>query len=619
MELGEIEGALLSHDGVDEVAVVASEIDGALHIVAYWTGIDLDENAWRDHLRPILPDYMMLSFFVHLDAMPVTQGGKIDRRALPAPEQGTATAEGYVAPSTDLERQLCAMFEKALGRKPVGVDDDFFTLGGTSLSASKVAVLCFNAHLPIVYADLFEHRSVRALANVVQDNAPDTQEDTKSDEAAAATRGGTDAPSAVSESDDRVDAPASTTGMTSPSHDALASPDDYDYTSIDRLLSANVSANVDIMADEGLGDVLLTGATGFLGIHVLRAYLDSHEGRIWCLVRKGGFDSPERRLAHLLMYYFERPYTELFGERILCVEADISNPKDVARLDRIPFRTLVNCAACVKHFAAGDELDRANVQGVRNLVDLCAHGHRRLVHISTISTAGESLNGNPNPRHNMSEAELYFGQYLNNAYVRSKFLSERTVLQAIADGRIEGKVIRVGNLMGRSSDGEFQINSITNGFLRTLRGYVAVGGFPVSLMDREQEFSPIDSVASAVLRLGRASSRFTVFHACNNHKVQMGDVIFALRAHGFGIRVVEDDYFAQMLADYSAIHEGSDAVSGLIAYASHGEQSACYLGYDETFTTKALYRLGWKWPITDDKYLGEVTSKLDELDFFEME
>ncbi|MBO7673390.1 MAG: SDR family oxidoreductase, partial [Atopobiaceae bacterium] len=344
-----------------------------------------------------------------------------------------------------------------------------------------------------------------------------------------------------------------------------------------------------------------------------------HEGRIWCLVRKGSFQSPERRLANLLMYYFERPYTEYFGERIMCIDADISNPNDVAALDRIPFRTLVNCAACVKHFAAGDELDRTNVQGVQQLVNLCSHGRRRLVHISTISTAGESMNGSPNPSHRLTEAELFYGQQINNAYVRSKFLSERTVLQAIADGRIEGKVIRVGNLMSRVSDGEFQINSVTNGFLRTMRGYATVGGFPIGLMDQEQEFSPIDCVASAVLRLGGASSRFTVFHACNNHNVQLADVIYAMRAHGFGIRIVRDDYFAHMLSEYSALHEESDAVSGLIAYASHNTQSACYLGYENSFTTRALYRLGWKWPIIDDAYLQSAISKLDELGFFEVE
>lgn len=235
-------------------------------------------------------------------------------------------------------------------------------------------------------ADLFEHRCVRSLAAVVQQSAPNAT----ADEAPAA------AGTSVTDGSETTNTTKETTTFAAPQgtsahiNEMMTTPDAYDYSSINALLANNVSANVDDVADEGLGEVLLTGATGFLGIHVLHDYLNHHEGRIWCLVRKGSFQSPERRLANLLMYYFERPYTEYFGERIMCIDADISNPNDVAALDRIPFRTLVNCAACVKHFAAGDELDRANVQGVQQLVNLCSHGRRRLVHISTISTAGKA-------------------------------------------------------------------------------------------------------------------------------------------------------------------------------------------------------------------------------------
>ena len=89
---------------------------------------------------------------------------------------------------------------------------------------------------------------------------------------------------------------------------------------------------------------------------------------------------------------------------------------------------------------------------------------------------------------------------ITNEYIRTKFLAERAVLEAVSSG-LDGKVIRVGNLMSRNSDGEFQINFITNGFLRSLRGYEAVGKFPIGAMHEVTEFSPIDSTALAVLRL----------------------------------------------------------------------------------------------------------------------
>ena len=99
-----------------------------------------------------------------------------------------------------------------------------------------------------------------------------------------------------------------------------------------------------------------------------------------------------------------------------------------------------------------------------------------------------------------NENDLYIGQNITNEYIRTKFLAERAVLEAVSSG-LDGKVIRVGNLMSRNSDGEFQINFITNGFLRSLRGYEAVGKFPVKGSRGSYRISPIDSTALAVLKL----------------------------------------------------------------------------------------------------------------------
>ena len=80
-------------------------------------------------------------------------------------------------------------------------------------------------------------------------------------------------------------------------------------------------------------------------------------------------------------------------------------------------------------------------------------------------------------------------------------MAEKAVLEAVFEGKLDGKVIRVGNLMSRHSDGEFQITFIANGFMRTLRGYAVIGKFPVSAMDDSVEFSPIDCTAEAIVHL----------------------------------------------------------------------------------------------------------------------
>ena len=573
VELGEIEGAVLKHELVKNAAVTVVEKGGNKYITAYYTGENIPDEQLKTFLAPLLPDYMMPSFFVHIDEMPVTPGGKIDKKALPIPEVTISNA-GYVEPVTAVQKVLCEIFGKALGLEKVGIEDNFFDIGGSSLTASKVAVMCLSKNISIVYADVFKHPTVRELAAVVDDSA-----------AVENAQG---------------------------NNEFL----NYNYNKIQSVISGNVEDNVDRVTKEELGDIMLTGATGFLGIHILKAYLDHYDGRVYCLVRKGSYESMEKRMMHMLMYYFDNPCQELFKERIICVEGDITSKEQVEKLAAYKFQTLVNCAACVKHFAAGDVLEKINVKGVENLIDFCKNNGRRLIQISTVSVAGEGSNGVPPMDRVFGENDLYIGQNITNEYIRTKFLAERAVLEAIAGG-LDGKIIRVGNLMSRNSDGEFQINFITNGFLRSLRGYKAVGKFPMGSMHEIAEFSPIDSTALAVLKLVQTDRRFTVFHACNSHRIYMADLIYAMRNYGFKIDIVRDEDFEEAVKEFAKNGKDSDAVSGLIAYTSHNENEIYTMEYSNRFTAQVLYRLDYKWPVTDDRYLESAIEALDRLTFFD--
>ena len=554
-------------------AVKVIEKGGNKYITAYYTGESIPEEELKKFLEPLIPEYMMPSFFVYIDKMPVTPGGKIDKKALPTPDMDIERT-GYVAPVTAVQTELCDIFEKALGMDKVGIEDNFFELGGSSLTASKVAIMCLSKNIGIVYADIFKYPTIRELSALVGN-----------DEAVEDTAGGNEF-------------------------------SNYNYNKIQSVISGNIEENVDLVTKEDIGDIMITGATGFLGIHVLKAYLDHFDGKVYCLVRKGSYESPEKRMMNMLMYYFDNPYKEMFENRIVCVDGDITSKEDVSRLSEYKFRTLINCAACVKHFATGDVLEKINVTGVENLIDLCKNNARRLIQISTVSVGGEGSDGTPPMSRVFCENDLYIGQNITNEYIRTKFLAERAVLEAVSAG-LDGKIIRVGNLMSRDSDGEFQINFITNGFLRSVRGYKAVGKFPVSSMHEVTEFSPIDSTALAVLTLAQTDRRFTVFHACNSHHIFMSDLIYAMRAHGFEIDVVRDGEFEAAVKDFAKNRQDSDAVSGLIAYTSHNEEEIYTLDYGNGFTSQILYRLGYKWPITDDRYLESAIEALDRLTFFD--
>ena len=574
VELGEIEGAILKHELVRSAAVTVIEKGGNKYITAYYTGETIPDDQLKTFLEPLIPDYMMPSFFVHIEELPITPGGKIDKKTLPLQEITTAASAAYVEPVTAAQRALCEIFEKALGTEKVGIEDNFFELGGSSLTASKVAVMCLSKNISIVYADIFKYPTVRELAAIV-DNSEAFEKPQSDNEFA-----------------------------------------DYNYNRIQSVISGNVEENAGQVTKEQLGDIMLTGATGFLGIHILKAYLDNYDGKVYCLVRKGKYESMEKRMMHMLMYYFDNPCEELFKDRIICVDGDITSKEQVEKFSDYKFHTLINCAACVKHFAAGDVLEKINVQGVENLIEFCKNNGRRLIQISTVSVAGEGSDGNPPMSRVFCENDLYIGQNITNEYIRTKFLAERAVLEAVSNG-LDGKVIRVGNLMSRNSDGEFQINFITNGFLRSLRGYQAVGKFPIGGMHEVTEFSPIDSTALAVLRLVQTDRRFTVFHACNSHHIYMADLIYAMRNHGFKIDIVEDDEFEEAVKEFAKDSKDSDVVSGLIAYTSHNENEIYTLDYSNRFTAQVLYRLDYKWPVTDDRYLESAIEALDRLAFFD--
>jgi amino acid adenylation domain-containing protein len=165
IELGEIEAALRAQPGIrDAVVLVREDVPGDKRIVAYVVG-DAKEDALRESLRARLPDYMVPSAFVVLGQLPVTSNGKVDRRALPAPER---KVQEHVEPRTETERKVAGIFAEVLGVERVGALTDFFELGGHSLLATQVMSRVrdtFELELPLRV--VFEHSTVEGLSKQI--------------------------------------------------------------------------------------------------------------------------------------------------------------------------------------------------------------------------------------------------------------------------------------------------------------------------------------------------------------------------------------------------------------------------------------------------------------------
>ena len=170
IELGEIEAVLRRHEQVRAAVVALRERDGDKRLVAYMVG-DAQHSELRQHLKEQLPAYMVPSFFVDLDELPLMPNGKINRRALPAPESIFAEEGEYEEPRTPTEDLLSGLWANVLRVSRVGINDNFFELGGHSLLAIQLISRirdAFSVELPL--SELFERRTVAELAQSIDDH-----------------------------------------------------------------------------------------------------------------------------------------------------------------------------------------------------------------------------------------------------------------------------------------------------------------------------------------------------------------------------------------------------------------------------------------------------------------
>ena len=573
IELKEVESVLQEFPGVKDVTVQALDApSGGKFLAAYVVAEGkFDTKAAADFIRERKPPYMVPAAWMQLDAIPLNVNQKVDRKALP--ELVPASMDEYVAPVGETEKALCAIFAEVLGMERVGATDSFFDLGGSSLMVTNVMVNAEKQSLHFAYSDVFSHPSARSLA---------------------AFLGGDQTPA---EQDSNIT--------------------DYDYSAIDALLQKNSLESFLGGKRLRLGrNILLTGATGFLGIHVLKELLETTgpDTTIWCLLRGKGSLTPERRLKEMLVYYFEKDYRSLFGTRIRPVPGDIIRPETLDPLTDIDM--VFNCAANVKHFSKGSDIEDINYGGVKNLVALCEKNGAYLVHVSTESVGGLTPGYVPGT---LTEQMLFFGQLTDNQYVHSKFLAERHILEHMAGGTLKAKILRAGNLSPRSRDGEFQVNLHANASMGRLKAFKMLGACPYQLLEGKMEFSPIDQSAHAMVLLAATPLENCVFNVSNNHLIPMDDILLRLeKIDGKPLEYVEMDEFSRRVEKANADPAKTRIMAPLVAYQqSAAETEGVETLADTTYTMQILHRLGFRWDHTSSKYIDMIFEMLRTLQYFD--
>lgn len=498
VELAEVERVLERHPVVKHAVAVARQTEKGVQLAAFYICNDAPTGGpevLRDFLRLHLPDYMVPGILHELRVFPQLPNGKLDRAGLEAwLEVHTAPVAGE-PPTNETEVALAEIWQPILRLETIGRFDSVLDLGADSLKmieASECIADRFGQRVKIV--DLYMRPTLAAqadLLNGIQGSKPGVEQ-------RALLR------------------------------DATYRPVFHDGTS----------------GDACGNDVLLTGATGFLGAHLLAEILQRRRGRVLCLVRADDEASALERITNTLdTYGLAAPNT--LG-RITPLPADLSHPDlglasaTWSRLAEVS--ELYHAGAVVDFLKPYGILKSVNVEATRRLLDhVCRHPGMVFHHISTLGvlrTSTESavvlseqaLSGEPPP-------DLYGG------YARTKWVAERLVWSA-RDFGADVRVYRVGHLSGNSRTGLWQERD----FLRLLlKAIVCLGAAPET--DDEIDLTPVDLAARLVLDLAaRPAPAVPVFHLVNPRLLSMQSLLKMLESFGYRIeRVRRSDWVSRVI------------------------------------------------------------------------
>ncbi len=575
VELGEIESVIQEYTGITQAKVIVRNNGTEDFLAGFFIAdrqISLDD--LTAFLKKKLTYYMVPTALMQLDRMPMTTNGKLDKKALPEIRPVKKEKKTTRAPKKSSEEKILEIFCSVLKTEDCSVDDNFFEIGGTSLSASNVVMQLKSAGFSLEYQDIFDNQTAEELAEFL------------------------DSKMGIAKSSEQADAD-------------MIQQDEV----VAEVLKYNAMEYAAEVERKPLGNVVLTGVTGFLGIHILKELLDTETGHIYCILRKSSYDDVLTRLKAMLVYYFEEEFTSSFGSRITLIEGDITDNNLHSLFTDIQFDTLINCAACVKHYANDNSIEFVNVHGVENLISLCQTKGAKMIQISTTSVPGVHTEETYKINLKMREDKLFVVDDMNNQYCQSKYRAELLMIDAIKNG-MRGKIIRVGNLMGRYSDGEFQTNMHTNAFLNALRGFVAIGKCPISHSTDPMNFSPIDCTAKAVVLLAGTNDKFTAFHADSRWTFDEMKLINIVNSCGIPVIPVKDEEY---YADFYRMMADEKQNKNVSALLTNDRPDLHVVDTDNRFTANVLYRLGFSWPFVDDDYLKKIIEALDTLEFFWME
>lgn len=536
----ELEGYIMKVPGVKDVMVYDDNGKISALVLSTRPGDNALAKEIKQGIRKInenLPAYKRITGLDYrAQEFPKTTTLKIKRAEVMEwlKENRKKKAVAYVAPETAEQKRIVLAFEQALGKRNIGICDDFFELGGDSLAALEAATV-----IGIQAQDIYEHPTVEQLeqAMLMCEQAASQEE----------------------------------------------------YVDVNALIRNNSNLFYPIEPDY----ILLTGATGFLGAHVLRE-LERRQLNVVCLVRN------EERLRPALKNYFPKEYEE-FTYKV--IKGDIETPhfglteeeynKLVSRVNMV-----IHTAANVHHAGHYADLERTNVIGTQNVIDFCKDADAVLQYTSTASVNGAGTVMQSNPEATFNEFNLDIGQnYMQNVYIHSKFKAEERVLLARADG-LKANIFRIGNLTWRMKDGKFQKNAQENGFLHRCRGLFKMGMYSQELAAYPIDFTAVDECADAYVRLAMHNYVNNIYNLYNPNVVYLENLCNKM---WMKVKRVPREVFEKHLKERI-----QDKEIAVLSFYNAIASSSKNVPMSNEFTVNELKKLGFKWSKINLRYLNYI-------------
>jgi amino acid adenylation domain-containing protein/thioester reductase-like protein len=577
----EIENVLVTHPDVRAAAVVAHELSpGDKQLVAYYTdhqhglvtagrpALHVGDGSLRNFVAARLPGFMVPSLFIELDQLPLTPDGRVDRRALPHP---AVTAGGRHGNYTPMQAGMSHLWSRILHTERIGLDDDFFQLGGNSLLAAEML-----AHARAMFglsATDVRPLTRRLLRDPTLRGFASATEDARAGRLAADGR------------NRRIDFAREA---------ALASPVRYDGAPApDRRRPR---------------ETLLTGATGFLGIYLLRELLTSGTGRIHCLVRAGDRTDARRRIEQTAARY---GIGDLDMDRVVPLRGDLAAP-DLGLPPRV-FDQLARTVDVIYHSGAMvnftypyEDLRAANVTGTAELIRLA--GACRGIPLNYVSTAAVLAGfGAMGVSEVTEETPLGYADHLRVGYLETKFVAEELVRNAGRAG-LPVSIYRPLDIAGDQHTGAW--NTATE--MCALIRFMADTGVAPDI-DLPLDLVPADICAAAIRHISEEAAPGRTYHLASPRHTLLEALVGRLREHGFAIKEIPYTEWVDELLGTAAADPAHPMTPFVPLFIDRDEDSELtvaemYLehifpAYTRSNTERALRGSGISFPVIDERLL----------------